>query len=95
MIDCLGIHLAPPIEPESRDLAGQGFKAAATGLFRVVSWVLNGLELDVHNATIESDANGMVRLPPLLPPLKPPHKNLGSCTQQIDFIELVPALLHN
>ena len=31
------------------------------GLFRVIAWVLNGLELDVHNATLETDAHGTVR----------------------------------
>ena len=30
------------------------------GLFRVIAWVLNGLELDVHNATLETDESGTV-----------------------------------
>ena len=33
---------------------------AFAGLFRVIAWVLNGLELDVHNATLETDAHGTV-----------------------------------
>ena len=32
----------------------------ASGLFRVIAWVLNGLELDVHNATLETDESGLV-----------------------------------
>ena len=34
---------------------------AHAGLFRVIAWVLNGLELDVHNATLETDEHGTVR----------------------------------
>ena len=30
------------------------------GMFRVIAWVLNGLMLDVHNATLHTSDDGVV-----------------------------------
>ena len=53
--------------PESVCVAGCGRQCcflllqvkSYPGMFRVIAWALNGLELDVHNAEISTDAEGI------------------------------------